>query len=48
MADANIHAAKGVAIREFPLESGYGFADDLFYLDGKAAGIIEAKKKARP
>jgi type I site-specific restriction endonuclease len=42
---ANIHAARGVAIREFPLESGFGFADYLLYVDGKAAGIIEAKKQ---
>jgi type I restriction enzyme R subunit len=41
---ANIHAALGVAIREFPLASGYGFADYLLYVDGKAAGVIEAKK----
>jgi type I restriction enzyme R subunit len=27
VADANIHAATGVAIREFPLNSGFGFAD---------------------
>ena len=45
MSNANIHAARGVAIREFPLDSGYGFADYLFYIDGKAAGIIEAKKE---
>jgi type I restriction enzyme R subunit len=44
-AQANIHAACGVALREFPLESGYGFADYLLYVDGKAAGIIEAKKQ---
>jgi type I restriction enzyme, R subunit len=43
--DANIHAARGVAIREFPLKSGHGFADYLIYLDGKAAGVIEAKKE---
>jgi type I restriction enzyme R subunit len=42
---ANIHAARGVAIREFPLKSGYGFADYLLYVDGKAAGVIEAKKE---
>ncbi len=42
--DANIHGASGVAIREFPLP-GYGFADYLLYVDGKAAGIIEAKKQ---
>jgi len=41
---ASIHAARGVAIREFPLP-GHGFADYLLYVDGKAAGIIEAKKQ---
>ncbi len=41
--EANIHAGKGVAIREFPLP-GYGFADYLLYVEGKAAGVIEAKK----
>lgn len=44
-AQANIHAARGIAFREFPLESGFGFADYLLYIDGKAAGIIEAKKQ---
>ncbi len=38
----NIHGARGVAIREFPLP-GHGFADYLLYVDGKAAGVIEAK-----
>ena len=45
MAEANIHASRGVAIREFPLNTGYGFADYLLYIDGKAAGVIEAKKE---
>ncbi|TRZ98927.1 MAG: DEAD/DEAH box helicase [Rhodocyclaceae bacterium] len=45
LAEANIHAARGVAIREFPLDTGFGFADYLLYVDGKAAGIIEAKKQ---
>lgn len=45
MADTNIHAARGVVIREFPLNTGFGFADYLFYIDGKAAGVIEAKKE---
>ena len=44
IAQANIHAARGVAIREFPLKSGFGFADYLLYVDGQAAGIIEAKR----
>ena len=42
---ANIHASRGVAIREFPLNAGFGFADYLLYVDGKAAGGIEAKKQ---
>ena len=45
VSDANIHAATGVAIREFPLDPGYGFADYLLYVNGKACGVIEAKKE---
>lgn len=41
---ANILACKGVAIREFPLNPGHGKADYLLYVNGKAAGIIEAKR----
>jgi type I restriction enzyme R subunit len=41
----NLHAALGVAIREFPLNTGYGFADYLLYVNGKACGVIEAKKE---
>ena len=39
----NITAHRGVAIREFPLP-GHGLADYLLYIDGRAAGVIEAKK----
>ncbi len=42
---ANIHAGRGVALREFALKPGHGFADYLLYVDGKAAGVIEAKKR---
>lgn len=42
--EANIHAARGVALREFPLKDGHGEADYLLYVDGRAAGVIEAKK----
>ncbi|MDH5539535.1 MAG: DEAD/DEAH box helicase family protein, partial [Rhizobacter sp.] len=45
VAAANLHAAHGVAIREFPLNPGHGFADYLLYVDGKACGVIEAKKQ---
>ncbi|MDP1900177.1 MAG: type I restriction-modification enzyme R subunit C-terminal domain-containing protein [Rubrivivax sp.] len=44
-ARANLHATRGVAIREFPLEAGYGFADYLLYVEGRACGVIEAKKQ---
>jgi type I restriction enzyme, R subunit len=42
---ANVNAGPGVAIRGFPLKSGHGFADYLLYVDGLAAGVIEAKKQ---
>ena len=45
VADANIHASTGVAIREFPLNSGFGYCDYLLYVNGKACGVIEAKKE---
>jgi type I restriction enzyme, R subunit len=40
----NLYAKQGVAIREFELKPGYGTADYLLYVDGQAAGVIEAKK----
>ncbi len=45
---ANLHGGRGVVLRNFPLVSGHGFADYLLYLDGKAAGVIEAKKEGFP
>ena len=42
--EANIAASRGVAIREFPVQQGHGFADYLLYVDGQAAGVIEAKR----
>jgi len=65
VSSADVHASRGVAIREFPLHvtrspaanavEGKGaevasgrsapqYADYLLYIDGKAAGVIEAKK----
>ena len=41
---ANIHGGRGVAIRGFRLNPGHG-SDYLLYVDGKAAGVIEAKKE---
>jgi type I restriction enzyme R subunit len=45
VAAAHLGAARGVAIREFPLNPGHGFADYLLYVDGRACGVIEAKKQ---
>ncbi len=47
LAEANVSAARGVAIRSFPLKSGHGFADYLLFVDGKAGGGVEAKKQGR-
>jgi type I restriction enzyme, R subunit len=44
-AKANIHASRGVALRNFALKAGHGFADYLLYVDGSAAGVVEAKKQ---
>ena len=46
--EVNLHVGRGVAIRNFPLVSGHGFADYLLYIDGKAAGVVEAKKEGFP
>jgi len=43
--EANILAYRGVAIRNFTLKPGHGFADYLLYVDGRAAGVIEAKRE---
>src|SRR5690606_33712995 len=41
-ADFDRSAALGVAVRELPVNSG--FCDYLLFVEGKAAGVIEAKK----
>jgi type I restriction enzyme R subunit len=42
----NVNAATGVAIREFPLKAGYGTADYLLYVNGKAAGAASQSKSS--
>jgi type I restriction enzyme R subunit len=42
---ANLYAARGVAIREFPLKAGHGEADYLLFVDEQAVGAVEAKKE---
>jgi type I restriction enzyme R subunit len=44
-ADANLDAGRGVAIREVALGCGFGEADYLLFVDGQAAGVVEAKKE---
>ena len=40
----NLYAGRGVAVREFKLKPGHGQADYLLYVDGKAVGVVEAKR----
>jgi type I restriction enzyme R subunit len=47
-ARANLSASRGVVIREFILEPPHGRVDYLCYVDGKAAGTIEAKPEGYP
>jgi type I restriction enzyme, R subunit len=41
--DLDLTAGRGIAVREFPMKSGFGFADYLLYLDRRAVGAVEAK-----
>jgi type I restriction enzyme, R subunit len=41
--DLDLTAGRGIAVREFRMKSGLGFADYLLYLDRKAAAAVEAK-----
>ena len=47
-ADLNLAAGRGVAVREFRLERGHGYADYLLFVDGKAVGVLEAKPAGYP
>src|SRR5262249_61506082 len=44
--DLDLTAARGIAVRNFTMKPGFGFADYLLYIDRKAAGAIEAKATA--
>ncbi len=41
--DMNLGAGRGVAVREFVLARGHGYADYLLFVDEKAVGVLEAK-----
>ncbi len=41
--EINLSAGRGIAIREFKMADGYGFADYILYLERQAVGALEAK-----
>ena len=41
LSEINLSTSTGIAVREFPLESGV--TDYLLFVDRKAVGVIEAK-----
>lgn len=41
--EMNLAAGAGVAVREFRMMPGHGFADYLLFVNGKAVGALEAK-----
>ena len=41
--DLDLTAGRGIAVRNFTMKPGHGFADYLLYLDRKAVGAVEAK-----
>ena len=45
--DMNL-SVPAVAVREFKLDKGHGYADYLLFLDGKAVGVCEAKPAGVP
>lgn len=44
----NLGAGTGVAVREFRMAPGHGFADYLLFVHGKAVGVLEAKPAGYP
>lgn len=46
--EINLAAGPGVAVREFPMAMGHGFADYMLFVDTKAVGVLEAKKEGDP
>jgi type I restriction enzyme R subunit len=41
--DLDLTVGRGIAVREFRMKRGFGFADYLLYLDRQAIGAVEAK-----
>ena len=47
-AETNLTAGLGVAVREFKVADGHGFADYMLFVEGKAVGVLEAKPAGYP
>lgn len=41
--DLDLTAGRGIAVREFQMKRGFGFADYLLYVERRAIGAVEAK-----
>jgi type I restriction enzyme R subunit len=41
--ELDLTAGRGIAVREFSMREGFGFADYLLYVDREALGAVEAK-----
>lgn len=41
--ELDLTVGRGIAVREFQMKPGFGFADYLLYVDRKAIGAVEAK-----
>lgn len=41
--ELDLIVGRGIAVREFHIKSGFGFADYPLYLDRKAVGAVKAK-----
>ncbi len=47
-AELNLHAGRGVAVREFKMARGHGTVDYLLFVDAKPVGVLEAKPAGYP
>lgn len=45
-AEMNLSAGPGVAVREFKMASGHGYADYLLFVGGKAVGPMQRRMVA--
>jgi type I restriction enzyme, R subunit len=43
--ELDLTAGRGIAVNDFSMKSGFGFADYLLYVDRKAVGAVEAKRE---